>query len=40
MSNSNHFFESESEQLPAKKAKLHCDTLSSHQQVNYIFLNL
>ena len=38
MPNSNSFLESETEQLPAKKAKLYCDTLSSHQYVNYIFI--
>ena len=32
MSNSNKFLESESEQFPAKKAKLHYDTLLSHIQ--------
>jgi hypothetical protein len=38
MSNSNNFLESETEQHPAKKAKLHCDTLSTHQLVNYIII--
>ena len=31
MSDCNNFLQSESEQLPAKKAKLHYDTQSSHQ---------
>ena len=31
MSNSNNFLESGSEQPATKKAKLHYDTLSSHQ---------
>jgi len=31
MPNSDNFLENESEELPAKKAKLHYDTLSSHQ---------
>ena len=45
MSNSNNLLETESEQLPSNKAKLHYDTSltlissmsPSHQQVNYIF---
>jgi hypothetical protein len=34
MSNSKNFLESETEQLPAEKAKLHCDALSSHHFIS------